>query len=106
MSDITDQYMSYVDLMQSSQFELAAEYMVMAAMLAEIKSRILLPRQETEEKEEDDPRMQLIRRLQEYERFKQAAEDIDAMPRLDREIMLASATPPEIERVTPDPKSG
>ena len=61
VSDITDQYMSYVDLMQSSQFELAAEYMVMAAMLAEIKSRILLPRQETEEKEEDDPRMQLIR---------------------------------------------
>ena len=70
--------------MQSSQFELAAEYMVMAAMLAEIKSRILLPRQKAEEKEEDDPRMQLIRRLQEYERFKQAAEDIDAMPRLDR----------------------
>ena len=104
VSDITDQYMSYVDLMQSSQFELAAEYMVMAAMLAEIKSRILLPRQETEEKEEDDPRMQLIRRLQEYERFKQAAEDIDAMPRLDREVMLASATPPEIERVTPDPE--
>ena len=104
VSDITDQYMSYVDLMQSSQFELAAEYMVMAAMLAEIKSRILLPRQQVEETEEDDPRMQLIRRLQEYERFKQAAEDIDAIPRLDREIMLASATPPEIERVTPDPE--
>ena len=103
VSDITEQYMSYVDLMQSSQFELAAEYMVMAAMLAEIKSRILLPRQETE-KEEDDPRMQLIKRLQEYERFKQAAEGIDAMPRLDREIMLASATPPEIERVTPEPE--
>ena len=104
VSDITDQYMSYVELMQSSQFELAAEYMVMAAMLAEIKSQILLPRQEIEEKEEDDPRMQLIRRLQEYERFKKAAEGIDAMPRLDREIMLASATPPEIERVTPDPE--
>ena len=72
--------------------------------LAEIKSRILLPRQQVEETEEDDPRMQLIRRLQEYERFKQAAEDIDAIPRLDREIMLASATPPEIERVTPDPE--
>ena len=104
VSDITDQYMSYVDLMQSSQFELAAEYMVMAAMLAEIKSRLLLPRQETEEKEEDDPRLQLIRRLQEYERFKKAAEGIDAMPRLDREIMLARATPPEIERITPDPE--
>ena len=92
--------MSYVDLMQSSQFELAAEYMVMAAMLAEIKSRILLPRQETEEKEEDDPRMQLIRRLQEYERFNKRRKH-RRMPRLDREIMLARATPPEIERVTP-----
>ena len=91
--------------MQSSQFELAAEYMVMAAMLAEIKSRILLPRQK-QEKEEDDPRMQLIRRLQEYERFKQAAEDIDAMPRLDREIMLASATPPELRESRRTRKSG
>ena len=104
VADITDQYMSYVDIMQSGQFELAAEYLVMAAMLAEIKSRILLPRQEEEEAEEDDPRMQLIRRLQEYERYKKAAEDIDGLPRLDRDIQLASATPPEIERVTPDPE--
>ncbi len=104
VADITDQYMAYVELMQSSQFELAAEYLVMAATLAEIKSRILLPRQEEEETDESDPRMQLIRRLQEYERYKQAAEDIDAMPRLFRDIQLVSADLPEIERVTPDPE--
>jgi segregation and condensation protein A len=104
VADITDQYMAYVDLMQSGQFELAAEYLVMAAMLAEIKSRILLPRQEEQEEDEEDPRMELIRRLQEYERFKQAAEDIDEMPRLDRDIQLASAALPKIERIAPDPE--
>lgn len=104
VADITDQYMAYVELMQANQFELAAEYLVMAAMLAEIKSRILLPRQEEEEAEEDDPRMQLIRRLQEYERFKKAAEDIDAMPRLDRDIQLARAALPKIERIAPEPE--
>ena len=67
VAEITDQYMTYVELMEASQFELAAEYLVMAAMLAEIKSRILLPRHEEEGTEEDDPRMELIRRLQEYE---------------------------------------
>ena len=103
VADITDQYMAYVELMHASQFELAAEYLVMAAMLAEIKSRILLPRQEEEEAEEDDPRMQLIRRLQEYERFKQAAEDINELPRMDRDFHRAKAAIPEIERITPDP---
>ena len=103
VADITDQYMAYVELMHASQFELAAEYLVMAAMLAEIKSRILLPRQEEEEAEEGDPRMQLIRRLQEYERFKQAAEDINELPRMDRNYHRAKAAIPEIERITPDP---
>ncbi len=103
VADITDQYMAYVELMQSSQFELAAEYLVMAATLAEIKSRILLPRQEEEDSEEDDPRMQLIRRLQEYERFKQAAEDIDLMPRMDRDLQMAKAALPKIEKVQADP---
>ncbi len=103
VADITDQYMAYVELMHASQFELAAEYLVMAAMLAEIKSRILLPRQEEEEAEEGDPRMQLIRRLQEYERFKQAAEDINELPRMDRDYHRAKAAIPEIERITPDP---
>jgi segregation and condensation protein A len=104
VADITDQYMAYVDLMQSSQFELAAEYMVMAAMLAEIKSRILLPRQEEDEAEEDDPRMQLIRRLQEYERYKQAAQDLDELPRMDRDIHRAGAALPVIERFAPEPE--
>ncbi len=104
VADITDQYMAYVDLMESSQFELAAEYLVMAAMLAEIKSRILLPRQEEEVGEEEDPRMQLIRRLQEYERFKKAAEDIDELPRMDRDINRAGAALPVIDRITPDPE--
>ena len=104
VADITDQYMSFVDLMHANQFELAAEYLVMAATLAEIKSRLLLPRQEEEEVEEDDPRMQLIRRLQEYERFKHAAEDIDELPRLDRDVYLAAAALPVIERIAPDPE--
>ncbi len=103
VADITDQYMAYVDLMQDSQFELAAEYLVMAAMLAEIKSRLLLPRQEEDESEEDDPRMQLIRRLQEYERYKKAAEDMNELPRMDRNIHRAGAALPIIERITPDP---
>ena len=103
VADITEQYMSYVDLMEASQFELAAEYLVMAATLAEIKSRILLPRQSAEESDEADPRLQLIKRLQEYERFKQAAEDINALPRMDRELHPANADLPEIERVIPDP---
>ena len=104
VADITDQYMAYVDLMQASQFELAAEYLVMAAMLAEIKSRILLPRHEEEESEEADPRMELIRRLQEYERFKRAAEDIDMLPRMDRDVHRAGAMLPVIERVAQDPE--
>jgi segregation and condensation protein A len=106
VADITDQYMAYVDIMQASQFELAAEYLVMAAMLAEIKSRILLPRQKEEEEDEEDPRMQLIKRLQEYERYKKAAEDVDELPRLDRDIQLAGAALPEIDKVTPDPEVG
>ena len=77
VAEITRQYMGYIDLMTSIQLELAAEYLVMAAMLAEIKSRILLPRQVVDEEEEGDPRAELIRRLQEYERFKTAAEDVD-----------------------------
>ncbi|MDG2420831.1 MAG: ScpA family protein [Gammaproteobacteria bacterium] len=103
VADITNQYMAYVDLMESGQFELAAEYLVMAAMLAEIKSRILLPR-EKEEEEETDPRMELIRRLQEYERYKKAAEDLNSLPRLDRDFYHASAALPKIERITSDPE--
>ena len=102
VADITDQYMAYVNLMEAAQFELAAEYLVMAAMLAEIKSRLLLPREE-EEEEEVDPRMDLIRRLQEYERYKQAAENIDSLPRIDRDLHRATAALPVIDKVKADP---
>lgn len=84
IAEITSQYMDYVELMRGVNLDLAAEYLVMAAMLAEIKSRMLLPRHE-EVEDEDDPRAELVRRLQEYERFKQAATDIDEMPHLGRD---------------------
>jgi segregation and condensation protein A len=100
---ITQQYMQYVELMQTMRFELAAEYLVMAAMLAEIKSRMLLPHHEEDEDAEADPRAELIRRLQEYERFKTASEDLDALPRLERDLYPASADPPPIERERPAP---
>lgn len=103
VSTITEQYMAYVDLMEAHQFELAAEYLVMAAMLAEIKSRMLLPRSSNEEVDEEDPRAQLIRRLQEYERYKKAAEDIDQLPRMERDVFLAGAQGPQMQRNTPDP---
>ena len=103
VSKITEQYMHYVELMDAMQFELAAEYLLMAAMLAEIKSRMLLPRSSETEDDEEDPRAQLIRRLQEYERFKKVAEDIEEMPRLERDTWVGSAAPPDINRSRPDP---
>ena len=103
VSEITEQYMRYVELMDAMQFELAAEYLLMAAVLAEIKSRVLLPRSATVEDDEEDPRAQLIRRLQEYERFKKAAEDIEALPRVDRDTWIGSAEVPAIERARVDP---
>ncbi len=103
VSEITEQYMRYVELMDAMQFELAAEYLLMAAVLAEIKSRMLLPRAVDVDEEEEDPRAQLIRRLQEYERFKKAAEDIEEMPRLERDTWVASAEPPDLDRARPDP---
>ena len=88
---ITQQYMNYIEVMQELQLELAAEYLVMAAMLAEIKSRMLLPRPSEQAADEEDPRAELVRRLQEYERFKQAAEQIDELPRLERDVFQANA---------------
>ncbi len=92
---ITQQYVQYIEVMQELRFELAAEYLVMAAILAEIKSRMLLPRPPTEEGEEGDPRAELVRRLQEYERFKQAAEDLDGLPRLERDTATVQAHVPD-----------
>ncbi len=100
IAEITRQYVQYIELMSEMQLELAGEYLVMAAMLAEIKSRMLLPRPEAEEEEEEDPRAELVRRLQEYERFKKAAQDISDLPRLERDVYVASADVPERTVVT------
>lgn len=89
IAEVTRQYMGYIDLMQSMKIELAAEYLLMAAMLAEIKSRMLLPRPLEEEGDETDPRAELVRRLQEYERYRGAAENIERLPRVGREVHLA-----------------
>jgi segregation and condensation protein A len=91
INEITRQYIEYINMLQDIQFELAAEYLVMAAILAEIKSRMLLPRPAHDDSDESDPRAELVRRLQEYERFKQAAEDLDELPREGRDFALAEA---------------
>ena len=90
---ITEQYVSYVEMMTEFQLELAGEYLVMAALLAQIKSRLLLPVHE-ELEEEEDPRAELIKRLQEYELFKKAAENLDDIPRVGRDIFIAHAAMP------------
>ena len=103
VSEITRQYVEYVNLMEAYQFELAAEYLVMAALLGEIKSRSLLPRHEDDEEDDDDPRAELIRRLQEYERFKKAAEELDQLPRVGRDVFPAQVQTPEFEHEIPFP---
>ncbi|MDZ4261412.1 MAG: ScpA family protein [Pseudomonadota bacterium] len=103
IAQITTQYMTYIDLMQEMRFELAADYLLMAAMLAEIKSRMLLPRPESASEEEADPRAELVRRLQEYERYKKAAENIDELPRVGRDIFEASAKGPDLTVVKAQP---
>jgi segregation and condensation protein A len=90
IAEITRQYIKYIELMKEMQLELAGDYLLMAAMLAEIKSRMLLPRAEIEEEEEEDPRVELIRRLQEYERVKKSAEDLSALPWLERDVFIAN----------------
>lgn len=100
VAEITKQYVQYIEMMSDMQLDLAGEYLVMAAMLAEIKSRMLLPRPETEEEEEKDPRAELVRRLQEYERFKQAAQDISDLPRLERDVFVAVVDAPDRKVVT------
>ena len=106
IAEITQQYIEYIELLQDLQFELAAEYLVMAAILAEIKSRMLLPKPGGDEDEEEDPRAELVRRLQEYERFKQAGEELDLLPRMERDTWAVEAhvddravtrVPPEVD---------
>ena len=94
--------MEYIELMKELRLELAAEYLAMAAMLAEIKSRLLLPRPESIE-DEEDPRAELVRRLREYERYKQAAEQLDALPRMGRDLVEARAATPHVRIERPQP---
>jgi segregation and condensation protein A len=103
IAEITRQYMDYIEMMSELRLELAAEYLVMAAMLAEIKSRMLLPRQVSEEEDETDPRAELVRRLQEYERFKKAAEDIHQLPQVGRDVFETSAEVPTKKVLRPVP---
>lgn len=104
IAEVTRQYISYIELMKEMHLELAAEYLVMAAMLAEIKSRCLLPRPVIAETEEADPRAELIRRLQEYERIKYAAGELDKLPQQGRDVFLAVAQAPVFDTVRPLPK--
>lgn len=103
IAQITKQYIRYIQVMEHLNLEMAAEYLVMAALLAEIKSKMLLPRQVDAESEEDDPRATLIRRLQEYERIKQAAEDIELLPRLERDIFSITVDTSTLAIVRPLP---
>jgi segregation and condensation protein A len=102
IAEVTRQYMIYVEIMKEVHLELAADYLVMAATLAEIKSRLLLPRPATDSEEEVDPRAELIRRLQEYERFKSAAHTLNQMPQVGRDIWIARALVPE-QPIKPQP---
>ena len=104
IAEVTAQYMQYIEMMSGLRLELAAEYLLMAAMLAEIKSRMLLPRVAESEDEEADPRAELVRRLQEYERYKQAAEDIDRRPQLGRDVHAVEIAFPDrlVVRRPPD----
>ncbi len=104
IAEISRQYVEYIELMREMQFELAGEYLLMAATLAEIKSRLLLPRPTDAEDDEEDPRAALVRRLREYERYKKAAEDIDGLERLERDVAVAQAQVAErkVVRKLPD----
>ncbi|GAB4223380.1 MAG: ScpA family protein [Gammaproteobacteria bacterium] len=105
IAKITEQYIKYIELMQEIRFELAAEYLLMAAMLAEIKSRMLLPRPKSVEgEEEEDPRAELVRRLQEYERFKKAAEDLENLPQQGRDTFIGKAQIPDWPSQAPLPQ--
>ena len=104
IAEVTRQYMDYVEVMKALNLELAAEYLVMAAMLAEIKSRMLLPRPVEDDMDEEDPRAELVRRLQEYERFKQAAEDLDELPREERDTTTIVMQAPDRKVVKLPPR--
>ena len=103
VAEITRQYVEYIDMMKELHLELAGEYLLMAAMLAEIKSRMLLPRSTDDEEDEDDPRAELVRRLQEYERYKKAAEDIGELQRMERDLHQARVEVTDRKTTVPPP---
>lgn len=105
VQQIADQYITYIELMQNMAIELAGEYLLMAAMLAEIKSRMLLPRPAEDEDEGDDPRAELVRRLQEYEQFREAADNLDAWPRAGRDIAPVQHQPERLAIEKPAPEA-
>ena len=101
VAEITVQYMTYVEMMRQADLDLAAEYLVMAATLAEIKSRILLPKPKSIEEDEEDPRLALVKQLQQYERFREAANELEDRPRVDRDVFVAEVAsddpnPPQV----------
>lgn len=104
IAQITHQYIGYIDMMDQLRLELAAEYLVMAALLAEIKSRMLLPRQPESEEDEEDPRAFLIRKLQEYEAIKKVAEEIDQLPRNERDTfeLAVDTSSVTVQQALPD----
>lgn len=101
---ITKQYLQYIQLMEFRKLELAADYLLMAAMLAEIKSRLLLPASSNIEEDEEDPRMMLVRRLQAYEQIKLAAESLDTLPRQERDTFNIQISPAEIQAIKMHPE--
>ena len=103
VAEITRQYVEYIEMMKELHLELAGEYLLMAAMLAEIKSRMLLPRSTDEEEDEDDPRAELVRRLQEYERYKKAAEDLGELERMERDLHQARVEVTDRKTTVPPP---
>ncbi len=106
IAEITGQYLKYVELMREVDLNLAAEYLVMAAILTEIKSRMLLPSTEDNISDESDPRSKLVQQLREYARYKQAAQNLDALPRLGRDLFPASVDIPEFTREIIVPEVG
>lgn len=88
MAELTRQYMAYIGMMRTNKLELAAEYLLMAAVLIDIKSRMLLPAPATRDEEEADPRAELVRRLLEYEQMKSAAQHLDELPQAERDFLL------------------
>ncbi len=98
IAEITHQYLQYIDLMKEIQLDLAVEYLVIAAVLTEIKSQMLLPTSSKETEPEPDPRAKLVQQLREYAQYKQAAQDLDALPRIGRDLFIPSIIPPELPK--------